>query len=311
MTSFFSNKNIPVSRRSTSRYVPSGFLCLDNRKRETTSSHSKEIKNSIAVGPRTGCLCFDKQATAPSPPSPHPCCHQHGKNRKATAPGAPTPTRTTSGHPLQPMSPLPAQQPQSHCLFAAEKTTAHTHTMERANRGRQLRHKSTRFRPPKTSRMQATSGIHGLDNQPSSAVGATVLPGLRSSHSEPRLALLFLQHCTCFSRSSLIHMISQPLEAHHSPVLVRNQLFDPPPTLTRPRFSPLRLGDIALRAIHLGLEITLPEVRLDGHSDNVLHDNVLMVKVGRNSTLQLLQGINDLVEACVKFHHFDIQGWLN
>ena len=30
-----------------------------------------------------------------------------------------------------------------------------------------------------------------------------------------------------------------------------------------------------------------------------------MVKVGGNSTLQLLQGITDLVEACLNFIHFD------
>ena len=42
----------------------------------------------------------------------------------------------------------------------------------------------------------------------------------------------------------------------------------------------------------------MPEVRLDGHSDNVLLDDVLMVKVGGNSILQLLQGTNDRVEAC-------------
>ena len=45
----------------------------------------------------------------------------------------------------------------------------------------------------------------------------------------------------------------------------------------------------------------MPEVRLDGHSDNVLLDSVLMVKVGGNSILQLLQGINDLVEALCEF----------
>ena len=36
----------------------------------------------------------------------------------------------------------------------------------------------------------------------------------------------------------------------------------------------------------------------------------LTMKVGGNRILQLLQGINDLVEACVNFHHFDIQSWL-
>ena len=130
--------------------------------------------------------------------------------------GAPPPTRTTSGHLLQAMSPFP--QPQSNCLYATEKTT--THTMERANRGRDMRQKNTSSRPPKTSRMQATSRIDGLDNQPSSAVG-----GL-TKRATPGPALL----AAC--------IISQPLEANHSPVLVRNQQFDPPPTLTTPRCSP-------------------------------------------------------------------------
>ena len=37
------------------------------------------------------------------------------------------------------------------------------------------------FPPPRTSRMQAARRIHGLDNQPSHAVGATVLRGFASS----------------------------------------------------------------------------------------------------------------------------------
>ena len=75
-----------------------------------------------------------------------------------------------------------------------KKKTNNTHTMERANRGRQMRQKSNSSCPSRTSRMQATSRTHGLDNQPSSAVGATVLRGLRGSQSEPLPALLFLQH---------------------------------------------------------------------------------------------------------------------
>ena len=55
----------------------------------------------------------------------------------------------------------------------------------------------------------------------------------------------------------------------------------------------------------------MPEVRLDGHSDKVLLENVVMLKVGGISILQLLQGVIDLVEACVDFRHFDIQSWLH
>ena len=54
------------------------------------------------------------------------------------------------------------------------------------------------FRPPKTSRMQATSHIPGLNNQPSSAVGATVLRGLRDSQSENLLAM----HISTFTPST-------------------------------------------------------------------------------------------------------------
>ena len=61
--------------------------------------------------------------------------------------------------------------------------------------------------------------------------------------------------------------------------------------------------------LHHGL--ALPEVRLDGHSDNVLLDNVFMVKAGGISILHFLQSINDLVDARVNFHHFDIQSWLH
>ena len=38
---------------------------------------------------------------------------------------------------------------------------------------------------------------------------------------------------------------------------------------------------------------------------------VSMVKVGGISILQLLQNIDDVVEARVNFHHFDIQSWLH
>ena len=36
-----------------------------------------------------------------------------------------------------------------------------------------------------------------------------------------------------------------------------------------------------------------------------------MVKVGGITILQLLQSVNDLVEARLNFHHFDIQSWLH
>ena len=51
--------------------------------------------------------------------------------------------------------------------------------------------------------------------------------------------------------------------------------------------------------------LTMPEVPLDGHSDNVFLDNVFMVGVGGTSILQLLQSTKDLVEACVNFNHWD------
>ena len=54
------------------------------------------------------------------------------------------------------------------------------------------------FRPPRTSEMQAASHIPGLDNQPSSAVGATVSRGLRDSQSEPLLAM----HISTFTPST-------------------------------------------------------------------------------------------------------------
>ena len=77
------------------------------------------------------------------------------------------------------------------CLQRKNPTT-HTPWNERAEEDKC--DKNTSYRPPKTSRMQATSRIHGLDNQPSLAIGATVWRGLRRSQSEPLPALLFLQH---------------------------------------------------------------------------------------------------------------------
>ena len=53
------------------------------------------------------------------------------------------------------------------------------------------------------------------------------------------------------------------------------------------------------------------KVCLDGHNDTVLLDSVLVVEVGGIGILQLLQSTNDLVEARVNFHHFDIQRWLH
>ena len=116
-------------------------------------------------------------------------------------------------------------------------------------------------------------------------------------------------------------------QANHSTVLVKKSTIRP--SSHSDKASLLSVGDIALRAIHLGLEITLPEVfsmvgvsvttssfttaspcrevRLDGRGDSVLLDNVLMVEVGGISILQLLQSINDLVEARVNLHHFHIQ----
>ena len=105
---------------------------------------------------------------------------------------------------------------------------------------------------------------------------------------------------------------------------------------TRQRCHPVvhtSLGEIAIRAVHLGREITLPEVRLGGrrqrddlllllsltlpevcsdcHSDNFMHLRIVewrMVGVGEISghcILQLLQNTNDLADACVNFHHSD------
>ena len=54
------------------------------------------------------------------------------------------------------------------------------------------------FRPPRTSRMQATSHLPVMDSHPSSAVGATVLKGLRDPQSEPPLAM----HISTFTPST-------------------------------------------------------------------------------------------------------------
>ena len=119
------------------------------------------------------------------------------------------------------------------------------------------------------------------------------------THPEPKRRLTnaclnFIHLDTRNRRGNIIwHALSQ---TNHSPVLVLEQ------RLVALR---LRLCEIALRAVHLGLDIILPEVRLDGHSDNVLLDNILMVKVGGVSISQLLQTTNDIVKPCVNFHHWD------
>ena len=74
----------PVSRRSTPLTF-FRYFCLNDRNRADIRLF-KRNKNSIAVGqwarPPALSLCFDKQATAPSDPSLHPCCRQHVQKRE-------------------------------------------------------------------------------------------------------------------------------------------------------------------------------------------------------------------------------------
>ena len=110
-------------------------------------------------------------------------------------------------------------------------------------------------------------------------------------------------------------------QAKHSPVLVKNTSSTTPrcsPSPSRPRSrdtargSPLCSRDDLL----LLLSFTLPDVRLNCHSDTVLLDSVLllrcverrMVRVGGIRVLQLCEEyLYDFAETCVNFHHFDTQ----
>ena len=116
----------PVSRRSTPLMFPSGFLCLDDRKPDDIE-------------------LLKKKPTA----LPWCCVHIRPCCRTATGTFSSTVETTPSSHSDDVWSPVAsdvaasAQQPQSNCLFATEKPT--THTMERANRGRDMRQKKHQF----------------------------------------------------------------------------------------------------------------------------------------------------------------------
>ena len=79
VTSFSSSKNIPVSRRSTPLMFLRDF-CVSTVGRERRHQATQKKKNQQHCREGRGhvhpccCLCFDKQATAPPPPSLHPCC---------------------------------------------------------------------------------------------------------------------------------------------------------------------------------------------------------------------------------------------
>ena len=89
-------------------------------------------------------------------------------------------------------------------------------------------------------------------------------------------------------------------------------------TLRLRRDRSLLLSLTRRRFVRIVTVSVTPEVRQDCHSDNVLLGNVLfvrcverrMVGVCNISILDLLQNANDLVEARVNFHYFDVQSWL-
>ena len=151
------------------------------------------------------CLCFDKQATAPSfssftPPVLSPSSSSRHKNCEGEVHQEHLQRSIASGTRCKRRRRF--RTTAAINMPVCNLKTNNAHPMERGNRKTKCDKKSTSSRPPRTSRVQATSRSHGLDNQPSSAVGATVLRGLGGSQTEPLPALLFLH--VDFSRSSLI-----------------------------------------------------------------------------------------------------------
>ena len=166
----------PVSRRSTPLTFHRDF-CVSTIGSQTTSNYSKE-KNPQHC---RGAVCTSDRAVArPQEPS----------HRLWRRPLLPLGRRlVTSCKRCRRFRTAAAIK-----LPVCNGKTNNTHHGTSEQRKRHATKKAPVSRPPRTSRMQATSRIDGLDNQPSSAVSATVLRGLRGSQSEPLPALLFLEH---------------------------------------------------------------------------------------------------------------------
>ena len=113
-------------------------------------------------------------------------------------------------------SPFPhSSRNQIACL--QRKNQQHTHSMERRHRGRTCVNRGCK-------QPAAFMGWTTNPRRRSVRLSCEVCEAHRTSHSRP------FSSCSLwmFSRSSLIHMISQPLEANHSSILVRNQDRPPP-----------------------------------------------------------------------------------
>ena len=107
--------------------------------------------------------------------------------------GAPTPTRTTSGRPLQAMSPFPHSSPQSHCLFATEKNNnTHHGTSEQRKTTATQKHPFPSSEDVADARNQPHSWVWTTNPRRRSVrLSCQVCEAHKASHSWP---LLFLQH---------------------------------------------------------------------------------------------------------------------
>ena len=169
-------------------HVPSGFLCLDDKKRETTSSYSKKqhCRGAVGTSTRAG-ACASRQASH-SPFSsftPPVLSTARSKISKATA----SPHRSWRSSRQQHSAPGSAAQklrgsgsPGAPATFNSfwEEDKCDKKTSVPVLRGRRG--------------CKQPAAFMGWTTRPSSAVGATVLRRLRGSQSEPLPALLFLQH---------------------------------------------------------------------------------------------------------------------
>ena len=181
----------PVSLRST----PLTFLrdfCVSTIRRETTSNYSKEKKPTTlpwSCGTSTRDVAYVLSSQQQPLLCAHPSVLSHGHKNLLIDCGDDLLSNDlllsssallfwhSSSRSDDVWSPVAsdvtvsAQQPQSNCLFATEKPTTHTHhgTSEQMKTNATKKHQF----PSSEAVADATSRIHGLDNQPSSTVGAT------------------------------------------------------------------------------------------------------------------------------------------
>ena len=271
------------------------ILCVSMTGREPASDCSREQNTALPWGRghvHPCCrLCFDKQATAPSHPSLHPCRRQHGHR-------LPTICSWVCG---------------TAKIRYTRRTSENNVTQVLCHQ-----HADTYTRPHMFCEMTTKTPLFGL---PSSPFSNMMVSPFMPSTSSLRSPFPWTCDRSCDTRNTTPQSVPC-LDSCHKARLGRTA-----PTTARTRRGRARerqtpgshspSGHDGRRQrddLLLHHSLALQEVRQDCHGDNVLLDNVLllrcverrMVGVGRISSLYLLQNTNDLTAACSSSQHFEI-----